>query len=161
MEPSKILILADESANWKIAGLRQLERIVLAVNEFAESRKLESKIDIVVFWNPEVSFEKRWLPQDSRLSRCELNFAPESDRPGHAGPKRVLSSRLLVHRGALANFISIAPVVQRDTLIVDPTELWKKLARVFADVCRERGGAGWRCRGRDGEYGQAGSWFRD
>ncbi len=152
MEPSKILILADESANWKIAGLRQLERIVLAVNEFAESRKLESKIDIVVFWNPEVSFEKRWLPQDSRLSRCELNFAPESDRPGHAGPKRVLSSRLLVHRGALANFISIAPVVQRE-------ELWKKLARVFADVCRERGGAGWRYVVEDREIAQSERWF--
>jgi len=49
VEPSKILILADESANWKIAGLRQLERVVLAVNEFAESKKLESRIDVIVF----------------------------------------------------------------------------------------------------------------
>ncbi len=163
MEPSKIFILADESANWKIAGLRQLERVVLAVDEFAESRKLEPKIDIVVFWKPEVSFEKRWLPQDSRLSRCELNFAPELEGPGHSGPACVLSTRLLVHRGALANFISIAPVVQRETLIVDLTELWKKLARVFADVCRDSGGTGqitgWRCVSEPREITQCERWF--
>ncbi len=159
VEPSKIVILADESANWKIAGLRQLERVVLAVNEFAESRKLESKIDIFVYWNPETSFEERWLPQDSRLSRCELNFTPERDRFGDGGPARVLSTRLLVHRSALANFISIAPVIQRETLIVDLTKLWKRLARVFADVCRDRGGAGWRYVVEDREIAQSERWF--
>ena len=163
VEPSKILILADESANWKIAGLRQLERLALAVNEFAESRKLESKIDIVAFWNPEIAVEKRWLPQDSRLSRCKLNFAPESDRPHCAGLARALSTRLLVNRGALANFISIAPVVECNTSIVDATEHWNKLARVFADVCRDSGGTGqitrWRCVSEPREIAQCERWF--
>jgi hypothetical protein len=163
VEPSKILILADESANWKIAGLRQLERVVLAVNEFAESRKLESKIDIVAFWNPEVSVEKRWLPQDSRLSRCKLNFAPESDRPGHAGPACVLSTRLLLKRTALTNFISIAPLIERETLIVDATEPWKNLARVFAEICHkagETGGTtGWRYIAEPREIAQSERWF--
>jgi phosphatidylglycerophosphate synthase len=163
VEPTNILVLADESANWKIAGLRQLERVVLAVNEFAESRKLESKTDIVVFWKPEVSFEKRWLPQDSRLSRCELNLAFESDRPGHAGPARALSTRLLVNRGAMANFISIAPVVECNTSIVDATEHWKKLARVFADVCREAATraqiGGWRYITEPREIARSERWF--
>ena len=113
MEPATILILADDSADWRIAGLRQLERVVLAVNEFAESRKLESKIDVIVFWNPEVSVEKRWLPQVSRSDRCEINFASEPNRFGDHAPAHVLSTRLLVYRRALANFISIAPVVRR------------------------------------------------
>ena len=142
MELSKILVLADESANWKIAGLRQLDRLALAVNEFAESRKVESKVDIIVFWKPEIAVEERWMPRDSRLGRCELIFALERDRPGRAGLTRVLSTRLLVNRSGLANFISIAPVLERQTLIVDAVELWQKLARLFADVCRDAGGTG-------------------
>ena len=163
MELSKILILADESANWKIAGLRQLDRLALVVNEFAKSAKLESKIDVVVFWKPEIAVEERWMPRDSRLSRCELNFAPERDRSGHAGRARVLSTRLLVNRSALANFISIAPVLELETLIVDAVELWKKLARVFADVCRDAGEtgriAGWRYVLEPREIARCERWF--
>ena len=159
MEPSKILILADESANWKIAGLRQLERVVLAVNEFAESKKLESKIDVIVFWNPEVSVEKRWLPQDSRSDQCEINFAPEPNRFGDHVPVPVLSTRLLVHRRALANFISIAPVVQRETLIVDLEQLWQKLAHGSTDVYREAGGIGWRFVAEPREIAECERWL--
>ncbi len=160
MEPSKILILADESANWKIAGLRQLQRLALAVNELAESSKLQSKIDIVVFWNPEIAVEERWMPQDLRLSR--LNFAPEPNRLGDPGPARVLSTRLLVNRRALANFVSIAPIVQCDMSIVDLTELWKKLARSLADACRDADGtgriAGWRYITEPHEIAQCEPW---
>jgi phosphatidylglycerophosphate synthase len=163
VELSKILILADESANWKVAGLRQLDRLALAVNEFAESAKLESKIDVVVFWKPEIAVEERWMPRDSRLSRCELSFAPERDRSGHAGRARVLSTRLLVNRSALANLISIAPVLELETLIVDVVELWKKLARVFADVCRDAGEtgriAGWRYVLDPREIARCARWF--
>ena len=163
MELSKILVLADESANWKIAGWRQLDRLALAVNEFAESRKLESKIDIIVFWKPEIAVEERWMPRDSRLGRCELNFALERDRRGRAGLTRVLSTRLLVSRSALANFISIAPVLERKTLIVDAVELWQKLARLFADICRDAGEtgriAGWRYVAEPREIARCERWF--
>jgi hypothetical protein len=148
VELSKILILADESANWRIAGLRQLDRLALAVNEFAESQKIESKIDIVVFWKPEIAVEEQWIPRASRLSQCELSFVRERDRSGRAGPARVLSTRLLLNRSALGTFISIAPVLQLEALMVDGVELWQKVARVFADVCRDAGEtgqiAGWR-----------------
>jgi hypothetical protein len=30
-----ILILADQSADWKVAGLRQLDRVLLALNSYA------------------------------------------------------------------------------------------------------------------------------
>jgi len=48
MTPSfdHVIILADESANWKIAGLRQLERLVLALDELATSISSQRKIDI-------------------------------------------------------------------------------------------------------------------
>jgi len=163
VELSKILILAEESANWKIAGLRQLDRLALAVNELAESGKLESKVKFVVFWNPEIAVEERWLPQDSRLSRCELNFATGPDRSNRVGPARVLNTRLLVNRRALANFISLAPVFESETLSVDAMELWKKLARVFAEVCRDAGEtgriAGWRYVVESREIARCERWF--
>ena len=163
MELSKILILVEESANWKIAGLRQLDRLALAVNELAESGKLESKVKFIVFWNPEIAVEERWLPQDSRLSRCELNFATGPDRSNRVGPARVLSTRLLVNRRALANFISLAPVFESETLSVDAMELWKKLARVFAEVCRDAGEtgriAGWRYVAEPREIARCERWF--
>jgi hypothetical protein len=31
------VILSDESANWQIAGLRQLDRLVLELDEFAKA----------------------------------------------------------------------------------------------------------------------------
>ena len=35
----RVLILADESAEWMVAGLRQLERLALSVDEFAVENK--------------------------------------------------------------------------------------------------------------------------
>ena len=74
MNPSldRIVILADELANWKIAGLRQLDRLALALNEFAKSMIRESKIDIFIFWSPDMAIEKRWRPSDPRLTRCNI-----------------------------------------------------------------------------------------
>ena len=31
----RVLIVADESADWMVAGLRQLDRLALSVDEFA------------------------------------------------------------------------------------------------------------------------------
>ena len=33
----RVVILSDESANWQIAGLRQLDRLVLGLDEFAKA----------------------------------------------------------------------------------------------------------------------------
>ena len=43
------MILADESANWKIGGLRQLERLILALNEFAEAAEYQHEIAVLVY----------------------------------------------------------------------------------------------------------------
>jgi hypothetical protein len=49
-----VIVLADESADWKIAGLRQLERLVLALDELATSISSQRKIDIFIFWRPDI-----------------------------------------------------------------------------------------------------------
>ena len=45
----RVVILGDESANWQIAGLRQLDRLVLGLDEFAKAMGTANKIEIVVF----------------------------------------------------------------------------------------------------------------
>ncbi len=47
--PLQFVILADESAGWKIAGLTQLERLVLAVNEWTRGWP---ETALSVFWQP-------------------------------------------------------------------------------------------------------------
>lgn len=51
-EPSEFVILADESAGWHIAGLRQLDRLLLAVNEFAST---QNRPRVRIFWKDGVS----------------------------------------------------------------------------------------------------------
>ena len=45
----RVLILADESADWNVAGLRQLERLVLAVDEFALENNEKAPVLSVFF----------------------------------------------------------------------------------------------------------------
>ena len=55
----RVVILSDESASWQIAGLRQLDRLVLELDEFAKALETEDKIEIVVFWKPEIPLSDR------------------------------------------------------------------------------------------------------
>ena len=61
----RVVILSDESANWQIAGLRQLDRLVLGLDEFAKAMGTANKIEIVIFWKPEIPLSERWLPKHS------------------------------------------------------------------------------------------------
>jgi hypothetical protein len=134
MNPSldRIVILADESANWKIAGLRQLDQLVLAVNEFAKSMIGESKIDIFIFWRPDVAIEKRWRPSDPRLTRCNILEFSESALPG----ARVLNTRLLVKRSGLETFLHNSVSIDLDQRFVNESTLWQGLWRTFEEDCR-------------------------
>src|SRR5713101_7209155 len=129
MNPSldHIVILADESVNWKIAGLRQLDRLVLALDEFAKSATPESKIDIFIFWRPDMAIEKRWRPSDPRLTRCNILEFSESALPG----ARVLNTRLLVKRSGLETFLHDSVSIDLDHSIVNESELWETLWRQF------------------------------
>ena len=91
-----VIILADESADWKIAGLRQLERLVLALDELATSISSQRQIDIFIFWRPDIAVEQRWQPQNPRLTRC--NFV---DSLVVGGRERVFNTRLLLKRRSL------------------------------------------------------------
>jgi len=78
----RVVILSDESANWQIAGLRQLDRLVLGLDEFAKAMGTANKIEIVVFWKPEIPLSERRLPKHQRITRVRLTEASGSVEPG-------------------------------------------------------------------------------
>lgn len=125
-----VVVLADESANWKIAGLRQLDRLVLALDEFAMSISSQRKIDIFIFWRPDIDPAQRWRPNHPRLTRC--NFV---DALVVGGRERVFSTSLLVKRRGLEQFIHDSFPLENDATIGDELAVWKKLWQRFEEAC--------------------------
>ena len=118
----RVVILADDSANWQIGGLRQLDRLALALDEFARSISSQRKIEIVIFWRPDTAAEKRWRPQHPRLTRC--NFV-EGLKLG--ATERFLNTRLVVRRGGIDQLLSDAMSLEFDPLIGDESAVWENL----------------------------------
>jgi phosphatidylglycerophosphate synthase len=118
----RVIILADESASWKIAGLRQLERIALALDEFAKSISSQRKVDIVVFWRPDILEDARWLPENARLTRCRF---VEGLAIGAA--ERFVNTRFLVRRNSIEQLLDDAILLEFDRTLGDEPAVWKKL----------------------------------
>src|ERR1700719_1842384 len=89
----RVIILADESAGWEIAGLRQLDRLALAMDEFALLISSQRKIEIVIFWEPGIPTAQRWQPDHPRLTRCQF-----VEGLSVGASQRLLNTRLLVKR---------------------------------------------------------------
>ena len=128
----RVVILSDESANWQIAGLRQLDRLVLGLDEFAKATGTANKIEIVVFWKPEIPLSERLLPKHQRITRVRLTEASGSVEP----EARILATRLFIARNALSRFFPTTPPVKIEQRIVDLTEAWQRLFEQFERTCR-------------------------
>jgi len=128
----RVVILGDESANWQIAGLRQLDRLVLGLDEFAKAMGTTNKIEIVVFWKPEIPLSERWLPKHQRITRVRVTEAFGSIEP----EARILATRLFIARNALSKFFSTTPPVKIEQPIFDLTRAWPRLFEQFERRCR-------------------------
>ena len=128
----RVVILADESANWQIAGLRQLDRLVLGLDEFAKAIGTANKIEVVVFWKPEIPLSERLLPKHERITCVRVTEASDSIAP----EARVLATRLFIARNALSKFFSTTSPVKIEEPIVDLTEAWRRLFEQFEKTCR-------------------------
>jgi len=128
----RVVILSDESANWQIAGLRQLDRLVLALDEFAKAVGTANKIETVVFWKPEIPLSERLLPKHQRITRVRLIEASGSVEP----EARILATRLFVARNALSKFFSTTLPVKVEQPVVDLTGAWPQLFEQFERTCR-------------------------
>ena len=128
----RVVILSDESANWQIAGLRQLDRLVLALDEFAKAVGTANKIETVVFWKPGIPLSERLLPKHRRITRVRLIEASGSVEP----EARILATRLFVARNALSKFFSTTLPVKVEQPVVDLTGAWPQLFEQFERTCR-------------------------
>jgi hypothetical protein len=118
----RVIILADESANWEIAGLRQLDRLALAMDEFAHSISSQRKIEIVIFWQPDIDLAQRWRPDNPRLSRCQF-----VEGLSVGASQRLLNTRLLVKRTGVERLLRDAVLLEFDARLGDESAVWKKL----------------------------------
>jgi phosphatidylglycerophosphate synthase len=128
----RVVILSDESANWQIAGLRQLDRLVLGLDEFSKAMATANKIEIVVCWKPEIPLSARLLPRHEQITHVRVTEAS-----GPVVPEgRILATRLFIERNALSNFFSTTPPVKIEQPIVDFTGAWSRLFEQFERTCR-------------------------
>lgn len=125
-----VVILADESANWNVGGLRQLDRLVLALDALATSISSQRKIDIFIFWRPDIAPYQRWKPDDPRIARC--NFV---DGLVVGGRERVFNTRLLLKPRGLERFVYDSVPLENDATIGDERAVWEKLWDRFENAC--------------------------
>jgi len=135
----RVIILADESASWEIAGLRQLDRLALAMEEFACLISSQRKIEIVIFWQPGIPAVQRWQPDHPRLTRCQF-----VEGLSVGASQRLLNTRLLVKRTGVEQLLRDSVSLEFDAGLGDESTVWKKLWQKVEDARVHPGGDEWR-----------------
>jgi len=126
----RVLILADESADWIVAGLRQLDRLALSLDEFALENKETSPVLVCLSWKPDLDQSQRWTPTQERLTH--VAFTTELDGEPF---DLVLHTRLFLYRHAMRQLIGAS--------IVSPEmkKSWEENFRVCELLSRFQSGA--------------------
>ena len=150
----RVIILADESANWQVAGLRQLDRLALAMDECARSISSQRKIEIVIFWKPEIPAAQRWQPDHPRLTRCQF-----VEGLSVGASQRLLSTRLLVKRTGVEQLLRDATSLEFDLGLGDESAVWKKLWQPIEDARVETNHDAWRYLSSPEEIPSAERWL--
>ena len=92
--PQSVLILTDESANWKVAGLRQIDRTALALNQFSASAGFVQPLPVCI-QRASISVSRA-----SQLANIAVTADPNSLPSGDV---LVLSTRLVLARRTLGD----------------------------------------------------------
>ena len=120
----RVLVLADESADWMIAGLRQLDRLALSLNEFAVQGKMTAPLVVCVLWSPALDQSQRWFPTHARLAMVAF-----TNDMGSEPFDLVLSTRLFLWRNALVPFFEVAPAPPEMVASHSEKERWESCVR--------------------------------
>ena len=122
----RVLVLADESADWMVAGLRQLDRVALSLNEFAVQNKMTAPLVVCVLWSPALDQSQRWFPTHARLAMVAF-----TNDVGSEPFDLVLSTRLFLWRHALVAFLEVAPAPPEIIVSHSEKERWESCVRSF------------------------------
>lgn len=127
--PTAFLILADEAASQRVAGLTLLDRLVLALNEHAEQSFPDEIIQVAIFWNPEIPVSAQGRPGQQRIPRINLAEATTFALPS----ARVLHTRLFVGRDGLTEFLNTVFPVSISQASEPTASDWSDLSTRFID----------------------------
>jgi phosphatidylglycerophosphate synthase len=100
MNLRRVLLLADESADWIVAGLRQLDRLALAIDEFAVDNNETAPVLVCIFWRPDLNESQRWIPANPRLTK--VAFTEDVDDESY---DLILNTRLFLCRKAVRQLL--------------------------------------------------------
>ena len=132
----RVLILADESAEWMVAGLRQLERLALSVDEFAVENKETAPVLVCIFWKPDLDQAQRWIPKHERLTRVAFTTELEAEPYD-----LVLNTRLFLYRKAVRQLLEAASAPPEIVPAPGEKESWKNNFHQLESLPRFRPGA--------------------
>jgi hypothetical protein len=129
----RVLILADESADWIIAGLRQLDRLALSIDEFAIENNETAPVLVCIFWRSDLDQVQRWTPKHERMTR--VAFTTELDGEPF---DLVLNTRLFLYRKAMRQLVGpsaqiVSPLAGKDS--------WENTFREVGQLSQSQEGA--------------------
>lgn len=112
-----VVILADDSAHWRIAGLRQLERLALEIKHWAANHA--ERAEIFISWSAETPTAGRFLPQHPKLSSTDFVSTPDKTA------EFALTTRTFLHRNSgLAAAAMRPPQASADwEFLADPAQI--------------------------------------
>src|SRR5437763_2051669 len=122
----RVLVLADESADWMVAGLRQLDWLSLSLNQSAVQSKMTAPLVVCVLWSPALDKSQRWFPTHARLAMVAF-----TNDVGSEPFDVVLSTRLFLWRNALGQFLEVVPAPPEMVASHGEKERWESCARSF------------------------------
>ena len=105
----RVLILADQSADWRVAGLRQLDRLALSLQEFADRH---GAMEVAIFWDS--GAHARTGSSREMASLPALTFVPVEDFvQDERGVDLVLTTHWFLHRQSLPQLVAEIPALER------------------------------------------------
>jgi hypothetical protein len=129
----RVLIVADESADWMVAGLRQLDRLALSIDEFAVENKESAPVLVCIFWRPDLDQSQRWVPKHERLTRVAFT----TDLNGQSFDL-VLNTRLFLYRKAVRQVIEATVSPSEIVSARGEKEIWENYFRQVESLPRSR-----------------------
>jgi hypothetical protein len=129
----RVLIVADASADWMVAGLRQLDRLALSVDEFAVENKETAPVHVCIFWRPDLDQSQRWMPKNERLTR--IAFTTELDGAPY---DLVLNTRLFLYRKAMRQLMEASASPPEIISLPGEKESWEDNFHQMESLPRSR-----------------------
>ncbi|MDP9004815.1 MAG: CDP-alcohol phosphatidyltransferase family protein [Verrucomicrobiota bacterium] len=131
-----MLIIADQSAEWTVAGLRQLDRLALSLDEFAVENKETAPVLVCIFWRADLDQSQRWIPKHERLTKVAFTTDPAGE-----AFDLILNTRVFLYRKAVGQLMELSVASREMPAPLSERESWESYFRRVESLPRSREGA--------------------